>query len=135
MRYAAELIDALNAELTAYNTSVHAFIDGHRIAAACIRASRSTWGENNAFSHDVSTGTRVGTALCGVALLNPVFARDVALVADKLGEADAHVRDLQAQITAAQRAIDADRAQVRDSESSVDQLAAEIEDVHRQLER
>jgi predicted nucleic acid-binding Zn-ribbon protein len=128
-------IDTLKADLTAYNTSVHTFIAGHRIAAECIRASRSTWGETNAFSHDVSTATRFGTALCAVALLNAEFAQEVARVADRLGEADAHARDLQSQIAAAERAIEAGRAGVQQGEAAVDQLAAEIADVQRQLER
>jgi len=135
IRDSAQRIDTLNAELTAYNTSVHTFIDGHRVAAECIRASRSTWGDNNAFSHDVSTATRFGTALCAVALLNREFAQEVAHVADKLGEADAHVHDLQAQIATAERAIDTDRADVERGEAEVDRVAADIAAVQQQLER
>lgn len=134
IRDAMQRMDMLNAELTAYTTSMHAFLDGHRIAAECIRASRSTWGDNNAFSHEVSSTTRIGTALCAVALLNRDFAHDVAQVADKLGEADAHVRDLQAQIAAAQRAIDTDRAEVERGQAEVDRVAADIIGVQQQLE-
>jgi len=135
IRDSTQRIDTLNAELTAYNTSIHTFIGGHRVAAECIRASRSTWGDNNSFSHDISTATRFGTALCSVALLNREFAQEVARVADKLGEADAHVRDLQAQIVAAQRAIDTDRAEVERGEAEVDRVAADIAGVQQQLER
>src|ERR1700756_3214301 len=84
---ATQRIESLNASLTAYNTHVRSFIEAHRIAAECIRASRSTWGESNAFSHDVSPTARFGTALCSVGLLSTQFAQQVAHVAEKLAEA------------------------------------------------
>jgi predicted nucleic acid-binding Zn-ribbon protein len=135
MRDTTQRLEALNAELTAYNTDVHSFIAAHRIAAECIRASRSTWGENNAFSHDVSATTRFGTALCSVALLNAQFAHEVEGVANRLGEADAHVRNLKEQAAAAERELAADRTEVEKSEAAVREIAAEIADVQRQMER
>ena len=128
-------LEGLNSELTTYNTEVLSFIAAHRIAAECIRASRSTWDRNNAFSHDVSTATRFGTVLCSVALLNAQFSQEVGRVADKLGEADEHVRTLKEQIAEAERALVADRAEVEKSQEAVGEVAAEIVDVQRQLDR
>jgi predicted nucleic acid-binding Zn-ribbon protein len=135
MRDTTHRLEALHSDLTTYNTETLSFIAAHRISAECIRASRSTWGENNAFSHDVSTATRFGTVLCSVALLNAQFAQEVARVAERLGEADAHVRDLKQQIAAAESALTTDRAEVEKSEAAVGEIAAEIADVQRQMER
>lgn len=135
MREAQHQFDTLNADLTAYDTDVHKFISNHRIAAECIRASRSTWGENNAFSNEVSTLTTVGAALCGVALLDHGFAQEVAHVTDKLGDADTRVKALKEQIAAAQRTVDADRSEVQKNEAAIDRIAAEIADVQVRLER
>jgi chromosome segregation ATPase len=135
LRDATRQLDALSSTLTTYNTDMRAFIAAHRIAAECIRASRSTWGENSTFSHDVSATTRLGSALCSVALLNSQFAQEVARVADKLGEADAHVRQLKEQIAAGERELAAERAAVAKSEAAVGDIAAEIVDVQRQMER
>jgi septal ring factor EnvC (AmiA/AmiB activator) len=128
-------LEALSSELTTYNTEILSFVAAHRIAAECIRASRSTWDRNNSFSHDVSTATRFGTVLCNVALLNAQFSQEVGRVADKLGEADEHVRSLKAQIAEAEGALTVDRAAVEKSQAAVDDAAAEIVDVQRQLDR
>lgn len=130
-----ERLAALNSELAAYNTDVSSYITAHRVAAECIRASRSTWGDNNSFSHEVTATTRFGSVVCNVLLLNAQFAQNVARVVDKLGEADAHVRTLKDQITAAERAVVADRADLEKSETAVRDLAAEIADVQQQLEK
>jgi len=135
LRDSTERLAALNSELTAYNTDIYSYISAHRIAAECIRASRSTWGENNTFSHEVSATTRFGTVLCSVALLNAKFSQEVARVADKLGEADAHARMLKDQIATAERAVAADRGEMEKSETAVGEIAAEIADVQRQLEK
>jgi predicted nucleic acid-binding Zn-ribbon protein len=134
MRDTTQRLEALHSELTTYNTETLSYIAAHRISAACIRASRSTWGENNAFSHEVSTATRFGTALCSVALLNAQFAQEVAGVAESLGRADAHVRELKQQIGEAERTLAADRTEVEKSEAAVNEIAAEIVDVQRQME-
>ena len=135
VRDTSDKLDTLNRELATYGTNVQSFITAHRIAASCIRAARSTWGENNAFSHDVATTTRVGAALCSVALLNKQFAEEVGHVADQLGEADAHVRTLKGQIAAAERELAAHRSELEKSEAAVRQLGAEIADVRQQMER
>ena len=135
LRDSTDRLAALNSELTAYNTAMSSYISAHRIAAECIRASRSTWGENNAFSHEVSATTRFGTVLCSVALLNTKFSEEVSRVADKLGEADAHVRTLKDQIAVAERAVSSDRGEVERSETAVKEVAAEIADVQRQMEK
>src|SRR5947207_7478291 len=109
-------LSPLNHALNANDTNIHSYITAHRIAAACIHASRSTWGENNAFSHDVSTATRLGTALCSVALLNAQFAAEVTRVADQLNEADSHVRNSKEQIAATERELASDRAELERSE-------------------
>jgi len=135
LREATLRVDTLNSELTTYNTDIHSFVAAHRIAAECIRASRSTWGDNSTFSHDASATTRLGSALCSVALLNAQFAQEVTRVADKLGEADAHVRQLKDQIAAAERELAAERAEVAKSEAAVGDIAVEIADVQRQMDR
>jgi predicted nucleic acid-binding Zn-ribbon protein len=135
LRDATLRVDTLNSELTTYNTDIHSFVAAHRIAAECIRASRSTWGDNSTFSHDVSATTRLGSALCSVGLLNAQFAQEVTRVAEKLGEADAHVRQLKEQIAAGERELAAERAEVAKSEAVVGDIAAEIVDVQRQLDR
>jgi len=134
LRDTTQHLEALNNELTTYDTNVHSYITAHRIAAACIHASRSTWGENNAFSHDVSTATRLGAALCSVALLNAQFAAEVTRVADQLNEADAHVRNSKEQIAATERQLASDRAELERSEASVREIGAEIANVQQQLE-
>jgi predicted nucleic acid-binding Zn-ribbon protein len=68
-------------------------------------------------------------------VLNAQFAQEVTRVADKLGEADAHVRQLKEQIAAAERELTAERAEVAKSESAVGDIAVEIADVQRQMER
>jgi len=135
LRDATQQLDALNSTLTTYNTDIRSFIAAHRIAAECIRASRSTWGDNNTFSHDVSMTTRLGSALCSVGLLNAQFAQEVTRVADKLAEADAHVRQLKEQIAAGEMEIAAARAEVAKSEAAVGDIAVEIADVQWQMER
>lgn len=135
LRDATQNLDTRNSELSRYNDNVRSFILAHRIAAACIHASRSTWGENNAFSHDVSTATRFGTALCSVALLNAQFAQEVTRVADQLSEADAHVRQLKEQIAAAENEVASGRDQLERSEASLREIGAEIADVQQQMER
>ena len=134
VRQASDKIDALKRELATYTANVQSFITAHRIAASCIRASRSTWGETNAFSHDVAMTTRMGAALCSVGLLNRQFADEVAHVADQLGEADAHVRTLKEQLTAAEQELAADRTELEKSEAAVRELGAEISDVRQQME-
>ena len=134
LRDTTQQLEALNSDLTSYNTDVHSFIAAHRIAAECIRASRSTWGENNTFSHEMSATTRIGTALCSVGLLNAQFAQEVAHVTDKLDEADAHARKLKEQIAAAERTLTADRAEVEKTETAAREVAAEIADVQRQMD-
>lgn len=135
LRDATQDLDRRNGELSRYNDNVRSFIAAHRIAAACIHASRSTWGENNAFSHDVSTATRFGTALCSVGLLNAQFAQEVTRVADQLSEADAHVRQLKEQIAAAEKEIASGRVELERSEASLREIGAEIVDVQQQVER
>jgi chromosome segregation ATPase len=135
LRDATQRLDALNSELTTHNTDIRSFVAAHRIAAECIRASRSTWGDNNTFSYDVSATTRLGSALCSVALLNAQFAQEVTRVADKLGEADARVRQLKEQIAAGEKELAVERAEVAKSEAAVGDIAAEIVDVQRQMER
>lgn len=125
--------DALNRDRTAYNTEVHAFIDAHKIAAACIRASRTSWGDNNSFANEVSAAQRFGAALCGIALLDGDFAREVGHVADKLGEADARVKELDEQIAALRRRIEAGQKKVDADQAAVEQLEAEIADVKYSL--
>lgn len=132
---AARRIATLKADLAAYNTDVHDFIAGHRVTAECIRASRSTWGESNSFSNDVSRLTKFSAALCSVALLSDDFAAEVARVTAKLNEADAHVKGLKDQIAAAERVLDAERAAVRDKEAELDRITAEVAVVRRRLER
>ncbi len=135
MREAQQRLDSLNGGLATYNTEVHRFIENHRMAAECIRAARSTWGDGNAFSGEVSNLTRAGAAICAVALLNSSFAREVASVTDKLHEADVHVQNVKAEITAAQRALDAKRSELEGNEAAIDRIDVEIADVRRQLER
>jgi len=133
MRQSEHQLDALNAELTAYNTDLHNVLANHRIAAECIRASRSTWSENNTLSNDASTLTKVGTALCGVGLLSSEFSREVAFVTNKLNEAETHAKSLKEQIIAAQRAVESERSEVQRNETELDQVAAEIAEVQRRL--
>jgi len=135
LRDATVRVDTLNSELTTYNTDIHSFVEAHRIAAECIRASRSTWGDNSTFSHDVAPTTRLGSALCRLGLLNAQFAQEVTRVAGKLSEADAHVRQLKEQIAAGERELAAERAEVAKSEAAVGDIAVEIADVQRQMER
>lgn len=134
LRDAGQRLDTLNSELTTYNTDIRSYVTAHRIAAECIRATRSTWGDNSTFSHEVSAMTRLGSALCSVGLLNAQFAQEVTRVADKLGEADAHVRQLKEQIATGERELAAERAEVAKSESAVGDIAVEISDVQRQME-
>lgn len=134
MRDSQQRLDTLNADLTAHNTGVHTFLSNHRVAAECIRASRSTWGESNAFSNDVSRLTKFGAALCTVALLDNTFSREVTHVADKLAEADARVKELQQQVADAQRAVEADRHEVQREEMTLDEIAASMADVQRKLQ-
>jgi predicted nucleic acid-binding Zn-ribbon protein len=126
-------LDALNRDLTGHNTEVHAFIDAHKVAAACIRASRTSWGDDNSFASEVSAAQRFGAALCGIALLDADFAREVAHVADKLGEADRRVKELNEQIAALRRTIEADRRKVDEDHAAVEQLEAEAADVKYRL--
>lgn len=129
-------IEALKSELTAYADGLESFMAGHRIAIECIRASRSTWGDSNpAFSHAVAPTTRMGAALCSVALLNQRFAAEVAEVTDRIAEGEKRKRELKEQIAAAERALDADRAEVQKSENAVDAIALEIADVQQQMQR
>jgi septal ring factor EnvC (AmiA/AmiB activator) len=123
----------LNADLTAHNTEVHAFLAGHTIALACIRASRSSWGSDSAFEADISATARFGTVLCGVALLNDEFAREVAHVTDRLRQADARVKELKEQMAAARRTIENERAERRRDEDAGDAIAAEMTGIRRQL--
>lgn len=125
--------DALNRDRTAYNTEVHTFIDAHKIAAACIRASRTSWGDDNSFANEVSAAQRFGAALCAIALLDAGFAREVGHVADKLSEADTRVKELDEQIAALRRRIEADQQKVDDDQAAVEQLEAEIADVQYSL--
>jgi septal ring factor EnvC (AmiA/AmiB activator) len=126
-------ISTLNADLTAHNTEVHAFIGNHKLAAACIKASRTSWGSENAFGDEVSATSRISAALCGVALLNGEFAREVAYVADKLRAADARVKELKEQMAAAQRTIDTERAELRGDQDAADVLAAEMAGIRGQI--
>jgi chromosome segregation ATPase len=133
VRETSDKVDSLNHDLATYNANMQSFITGHRVAASCIRTSRSTWGENNAFSHDVAMTTRLGAALCSVALLNKQFADEVTHVADQLGEADAHLRTLKEQIAVAQKELATNRAELEKSEAAVRELGAEIADVRQQM--
>jgi len=135
VRDTAQHLESLNSELATYNTNVHAFIVAHRVTAGCIQASRSTWGENNSFSRDVSMSTRLGAALCSVALLNAQFAAEVARVAEQLSEADAHVRQLKEQIAATERELASDRTELDRNEASAREIGAEIADVQQQMDR
>ena len=134
MRDAEHRLDTLNADLAAYNTDVHNYLFSHRVTAECIRASRSTWADNNVFSRDVSQLTKFGAAICTVALLNAEFAQEVTQVTGKLAEADAHVKSLQREIAAARRAVDAERSEVERNEAELDPIAAEISDLQRKLQ-
>jgi predicted nucleic acid-binding Zn-ribbon protein len=127
--------DALKADLAAYNTELHDFLANHRVAAECIRTSRSAWGEGHSFSGDGSRLTKVGAALCSVALISNEFAAEVARVTEKVDEAGAHVKDLEAQINAAERTLETERAAVREKESELDAITAEITVLRRRLER
>jgi predicted nucleic acid-binding Zn-ribbon protein len=135
MHEAQQRVDTLHGSLATYNTEVHQFIENHRLAAECIRVGRSAWGEGNAFSGQDSSLTKAGAAICTLGLLSSTFAREVASVADKLRDADVHVQNLQADITAAQRAVDARRSELEGNEAAIDRIEVEIADVRRQLER
>jgi hypothetical protein len=126
-------LDTLNTDLTTHNTEVHAFIEHHKVAAACIRASRASWSNENAFSTEVSLPSRVGAALCGVALLNGDFAGEVRFVTEKLSEADARVKDLKAQMDAARRTIDNEGVELQRDQNTADGIAAEIAGIRQQL--
>src|SRR5689334_20676666 len=133
VRETSDKLDALNRELTMSTSNAQSLIAAHRIAVSCIRAARSTWGENNTFSRDVPTTARFGTALCSVGLLNAQFAAEVGRVADQLNEADAHVRTLKEQIAAAERQLTADRSELEKSEAAVREIGAEIAEVRQQM--
>ena len=134
VRETNERLDAANRELTTYNTNVQSFIAAHHLAASCIRTGRSTWGENNAFAHDVSAATRLGAALCSVALLNAQFAAEVARVADQLSEADVRVRKLKEQIAATERELASDRSELEKRQASAREIGEEIADVRQQMD-
>lgn len=134
-RETGDRLDALKRELATYNTNIESFINAHHIAASCIRTARSTWGDNNSFSHVPSATTRFGTVLCGVALLNGQFAAEVAGVADQLTQADTHVRKLKEQIAATEQDLAADRSALDKSEAALRQIEGEIADVRQQMER
>ncbi|HYC60680.1 MAG TPA: hypothetical protein VEK79_14035 [Thermoanaerobaculia bacterium] len=135
MRRSEHQLDTLNAELTAYNTDVHHLLANHRAAAECIRTGRGAWGASNTFSNDASALTKVGIALCGVALLSREFAQEVAFVTKKLDEAETRVQSLKQQITAEQRAVESERSEVMRNETELDQVAMEIADIQRRLEK
>lgn len=133
LRDSESRLDALTRELTALNTEVQTFLGNHKIAAACIRTSRSSWGESSAFANELSTESRFGTALCGVALLNGEFAREVAYVTEKLREADKRIKELNEQLAAMRRTVEGDRANLQQEQSAADQLEVEMSDVRHRL--
>lgn len=127
-------LERLNGDLTAQNTEVHAFLAGHKIAAACIQASRATWGSDDAIANELTAMSRVGSALCSVALLNAEFAREVEYVTGRLREADVRVKHLKEQIAAAKEMLDNERAELRRDQDAADGIAAEMADVKWQLD-
>lgn len=133
LRDSEQRLASLESEVTGQNTEVQAFMAGHKIAAACIQASRRSWSSDNAYSNDVSAYSRLGNALCGVALLNSEFAREVDSVVDRLREADGRVKDLQRQMAALRSTIDAQRSQLQSDENEIDRVASAIVELRQQL--
>jgi septal ring factor EnvC (AmiA/AmiB activator) len=133
LRDAEDRLATLRTELAAQNTEVQAFLLNHKIAAACIRTSRVSWGSDAAPADEAAAGSRFGTAVCGVALLNGQFAREVAFVGEKLRETETRGKELKRQITALERTVESRRADLHAHESSVDELSAEVAAVRRQL--
>lgn len=131
---AEDRLAAIQAELTAHNTEVHTFLDNHKVASACIRAARTQWtNDRNSPAHAASAASRIGAALCGVALLTAEFAQEVDLVSTKLAEADTHVNELNERIAGIRKTVKFERARIDRDREELDQLAVEMANIRAQL--
>jgi flagellar biosynthesis chaperone FliJ len=133
VRDTSQQIQTLNSAIAAGNSEMDSFMAAHRIAAGCIRASRSTWDEGNA--HDVPTAATVGAALCSVALFNRTFAAEITAVTRRLDDAAAHTRNLKEQIATLETTLETERSELKKCEAAAEQNAAEIADAQLQLAR
>ncbi len=121
-------LDTLTHELTAHNTDMHAFLADHRVAAACIRTARTSWGEG-----DPSGGQRVGTVLCSLALLRRDFAREVDLVTATVAKGDARSKELNERIASIRQTVGSYRKQIGLDQGVLEGLESEMADVRSRL--
>ena len=127
-------IEKMRAELATCNAGMREFLTSHPVASACIRASRQSWGgDDSPWANEIRPYTRVTAALCNAALLNNEFAREIDAVTNRLRQAEARVKELNAQIAELQRSADAQRSELRNDEAEVDRLSAEIAKIRGRL--
>ncbi|MEA2344947.1 MAG: hypothetical protein QOF63_3116 [Thermoanaerobaculia bacterium] len=128
-------LDALRAELTSSNTAVRDLLVRHQVVAFCIRASRETWGLDDSIfgSDDAIPYSHVYAALCSAGLMSDEFKRDRDSVVRSLRQAGARAQELRTKIAELQRTIEAQRSDVRNGESAVDDLAAEMAGIDRRI--
>jgi chromosome segregation ATPase len=130
---AEDRLRAVKVELAVHNTEAQTYIQQHKIAAGCIHAARIQFGDNNAFSGEVTRCTRIGAVLCSLALLNKIFSRQVQQVAEKIGQADARAKQLRQQLVVLETATAAQRAELDAEREAAEDLAAQMNDVRNQL--
>jgi DNA repair exonuclease SbcCD ATPase subunit len=126
-------IRSLRVDLALHNTESQNYLQQHQIAAACIKVSRMSWGGDGETSGEVPEGAKVGGALCNVALLNNMFAQEVASVTHHLAESERQARDLKEQIAAEERALAAQRSEIKVDEDAVDRASADLASVQQRL--
>jgi chromosome segregation ATPase len=133
MTEAEDRLRAVKVDLAVHNTEAQTYIQQHQIAAGCIRAARIQFDEDNAFSGEVTRCTRIGAALCSLALLNKTFSREVQQVAKRVGQADERAKQLQQQLVMLEAATAAQRAELDAERDAADDLAAQMNEVRNQL--
>jgi chromosome segregation ATPase len=135
MSASEDRLRALRLELALQDTESQRYLQQHRIAAGCIRASRATWGSAGERAGEVPKGVKVGEALCNLALLSRTFTLEVNGVAERLAQADRRGKALREQIGAEERSLDQQRSEIRADEEAVDRVSASLNTLQQQLGR